>query len=204
MSANQQTIINHDIDRPVEGYVLITTPDAGIQREIAELQSMLNERFGGLVWNTPSSALHITLMDWIAPLVDYGEKKKILFEEIFPSYNATFTEILKDYRSITINFTKVVAAQGAIIVIGQDNGEFNDIRCRFLEKIKLPSNTKQPPAIIHSTIARYQKEADLEPIIDFLAQHPLVFTHQVNHFSLVREDIAPQLKYQLLEKYPLS
>ncbi len=203
MSIIQQTIINHDIGRPVIGYMLNATFRAKEQKEIATLQQKIAERFGSSIWITPPATLHITLMDWIAPLVDYGKSKEGLFEELFPAYDAVFTRLLKDFKQIKINFNEVKATPGAIIILGQDNGEFNNIRSRFLEEVQLLPNTKQPPVIIHSTIARYRKEMDLNPIISFLAQHPVMFTYEVSRFRLVRENTAPQLKYQLLKEYPL-
>lgn len=203
-SATPETVVNYDIERPVLGYMLNTLPDEESRKKIADLQMKVNQRFGDIIWSTPPNTLHITLMDWVAPLVDYEKDKKILFDELFPTYDAALTQILKDYGPITVNFTEAKATPGAIIATGQDKGLFNDIRSRFLSEVELPPNTKEPPTIVHSTIARYRKRVKLEPIADFIAQHPLTFTLKVDHFRLVREDVAPQIKHVLLKKYPLS
>lgn len=200
----QQTVVNHNIGSPVIGYTLNIPLDKRSREEITDLQIRIGQKFGDIIWNTPANALHITLMDWIAPLVDYEKDKKVLFDELFPIYNTAFTQIIKDRKSITVSFAEVRVTSDAIIVVGQDKGEFNDIRSHFLRKVDLPPNTKQPPTIIHSTIARYKRQAKLEPITQFLTKYPLVLTLKVDHFRLVREDIAPQLKYEVLKEYHLS
>lgn len=86
---------------------------------------------------------------------------------------------------------------------GTDNGEFKSIREQFLDKIELLPNTKRPPEIIHSTIARFQKEQELQPIVDFIAREELAFEQVVSSFRLVREAVIPQLEHELIKNYPL-
>lgn len=150
------------------------------------------------------TTLHITLMDWIAPLVDYGTDKYVLFKDMFPQYDKVFTDILREQSPITVHFDSLKVTPGAIILVGHDDGSFKSIRNDFLRQIKLLPNTKQPPLIIHSTIARYTTEQDLQPVIDFVAEQELVFEHFVTHFRLVQEQVVPMLDYNLLKIYPLG
>ena len=46
------------------------------------------------VYTMKSEGLHITVLDWVAPLFDYeGADKRRLYDELYPSYNAAFRRI---------------------------------------------------------------------------------------------------------------
>lgn len=203
-AAAEKTIVNQEIGLPAIGYMLNTLPDETNRKKVAELQAMFTAKFGDVIWNTPPETLHITLMDWLAPLVEYPEDKDLLFERLFASYDAAFTEVLKVHRPIRVRFDMLKVTPNAIILIGHDMGEFQSIREGFLRKIELLPKTKQPPAIIHTTIARFRKEQDLQPIIEFVNGLGVSFEHVVTHFRLVREVIVPQLEYEFIKEYPLA
>lgn len=181
-----------------------TVPSEANCQKVATFQQRLAAHFSDTLWLTPPETLHITLMDWIAPLVDYGTDKEALFKELFPGYDRVFTKLLQQQAPITVHFDTVKVTPGAIILIGHDDGSFKRIRDGFLQQIELLPNTKQPPTIIHSTIARYKTEQNMQPIIDFVATQRLAFDHIVAHFRLAQEQIVPMLDYNLLKEYPLG
>lgn len=189
----------------VDGYMVNTIPSEPNRKKVADFQSRLAARFGSNVWLTPPSTLHITLMDWIAPLVDYGEDKSTLFQRHFAEYDEAMTELTARLKPITVHFNSVRATPGAIILVGEDDGSFQSIREDFLGKIALLPGTKEPPTIIHSSLARFTTEQDLEPLVDFVnKQSELSFDHTVTHFRLVQERVAPQLEHRLIKEYPLE
>ena len=199
-----KTVINHEINKHVNGYMINTVPDTANSQKVAEFQEKLTAQFGDDLWLTPPETLHVTLMDWLAPLVDYGEDKKVLFKGLFPEYDKVFTNILRKQPPITVHFDTLKVTPGAIILVGYDDGSFQHIRNQFTGRIELLPNTKLPPTIIHSTIARYTTEQDLQPIIDFVTSQNLTFDHVVTHFRLAQEQIVPMLNYNLLKEYPLG
>lgn len=199
-----KTSINHDVNKHVNGYMINTVPSEANCQKVATFQQRLAAHFSDTLWLTPPETLHITLMDWIAPLVDYGTDKEALFKELFPGYDRVFTKLLQQQAPITVHFDTVKVTPGAIILIGHDDGSFKRIRDGFLQQIELLPNTKQPPTIIHSTIARYKTEQNMQPIIDFVATQRLAFDHIVAHFRLAQEQIVPMLDYNLLKEYPLG
>ncbi len=198
-----KTSINHEVNKHVNGYMINTVPTDENCHKVAGFQEKLAAQFGDSLWLTPPETLHSTLMDWIAPLVDYGTDKDVLFKGIFPEYDKVFTKLLQQ-PSITVHFDTLKVTPGAIILVGHDDGSFRRIRDNFLRQIELLPNTKQPPTIIHSTIARYTTEQDLRPIGDLVAEQELAFDHVVTHFRLTQEQIVPMLDYNLLKKYPLG
>lgn len=205
MQATQEkTVTTHHIGNSGVGYMVNTLPNSTNVQKIVELQYRLTEQFGGTIWNTPPETLHITLMDWLAPLVDYGESKDKLFKQYFPQYDAVMTRILKDYEPINVHFDTIKVTPNAIIVVGRDAGSFQSIRERFREEGGLLPGTKQAPTIIHSTIARFQREQPIQPIVDFIGKQSLSFDYTVLYFRLVRESVTPMLAHELIKKYPLA
>jgi 2'-5' RNA ligase len=200
----EKTSINQDINRLVNGYMVNAIPSSANGQKVAELQAKLAAQFGDGLWLTPPTTLHITLMDWIAPLVEYGTDKETLFNNVFPEYDEVLSEILQEQPPITVHFDTLKVTPGAIILIGHDDGSFKRIRDNFLKRINLIADTKKPPTIIHSTIARYKTEQDLRPLVDFVADQELVFDCAVSLFRLVQERVTPMLEYNLLKEYHLG
>lgn len=203
MKNTENTIINHDIGRAVTGYMVNAIFDHASKQIIADVQDALGKEFGDSIWLTPIDSLHITLLDWIAPLVDYGEDKSKLFRDHFDQYDAALQTSLLDIKPIFLQFDTVKATPGAVIIAASDNTVLDSIRQHTIDQVTLLEGTKQPPKITHSTIARYNKSFPLEQIICFLEDYSINFTYNVDHFRLIREDIAPQLQYEVLKEYPI-
>jgi hypothetical protein len=179
-----------------------TFDDAAVAR-IKALQAAIQKRFPGEVWLQPPETLHITVMDWLAPLVTYNTDKAELFEQLFNDYDRAFTACVRGIAPITVRFDSVLASPSAIIVKGTDDGSMQHIRDSFMQKISLLPNTKMPPTIIHSSIARFTKEFPIEPLYDFIAQQEITFTYSISEIRLVKELVAPMLQYDLVKSYPL-
>lgn len=204
MIDSQNTLVNDHIAKSVTGYMVNAIFDSDAKQEIEVIQEKLVDSFGDSIWLAPIDSLHMTLLDWIAPLVDYGEDKTHLFQEHFAQYDTALQAALRNVRPITLQFDTIKATPGAIIITASNDTEFNEIRHHFLRKTKLLDGTKQPPTIVHSTIARYKKEVPLKPIMHFVDKQNIRFSFTVDRFRLVREDVAPQLQYKLLKEYPLE
>lgn len=203
MENRERAVINPNIGRDVLGYVVNTLFDEESQQTVAEMQQKIADEFGDSIWAAPPGALHITLMDWIAPLVDYGRDKDQLFAELRPSYEAALENALEGVAPIDVHFNTLKVAPDAIIMIGQDDGQMQQIRHKFLESIDLLPQTKRSPAIIHSSIIRFKNEQDLEPIIDLVAQQKLSLRFAISAFQLVRETSLPMLEYEVIKEYKL-
>ncbi|MBH1980459.1 hypothetical protein I8H89_02985 [Candidatus Saccharibacteria bacterium] len=149
--------------------------------------------------------MHITLMDWLAPLVEYSEDKDKLFEEIFPQYNAILEEILKDFEPINVSFSEFVVSASAIAIKGDNQGTeiFNQIREQFLSRVDLLPDTKRPPNIVHTTIARFIGSIAIEDVSNLLDKLSPSIDETVTGFQLVRETKVPMIEYSTLRHYSL-
>ncbi len=173
------------------------------KRKIREIQEEINKKFEGLIWKTPPEALHITLLVWINSWIDNLTNGDEIFEKLFPDYNEALDNILKKYTPVKIEFNKIEATKDAIILIGKDNGEFQKIRSEFIKKTSIGEKIKQPK-IIHSTIARFQKEYDLEEVNEFLKTFSIAFNETIERFKLPRETKKPMLEYEIKKHYNLA
>lgn len=153
----------------------------------------------------PSQSLHITLLDWIAPLVDYGgQDKKVLFEKIKDKYDEALSGIIGDTQPITVSFTEIKVFPSTIIVLGHDDGQFQKIRDKFLEAVELLPGTKLPPNIIHSSIIRFTGEIPIKDVEQFVAQCTVNFTQIIDSFRLVHSTREPMLEFEVLKEYKLA
>lgn len=199
-----KTITGTSIHKPFVGFMVNSELSEESKQKVAKVQGQLTQKFGNGIWHQPPESLHITLFDWIAPLIDYGEDKDALFEKIFEQYDKVATEAFRNTQPIEITFNQVKVAPAAVFAVGEDQGQYNQIRQYFLDNIELLPNTKKPPEIIHFTVSRFTEEIEFEPIEAFLQSLDFSMTQEVNSFRLVREEIDPMLKFKTLKEYKLG
>lgn len=199
-----RTEVSPEIGKNAISYVLNVALSKENQERVTELQRKLKSLNDDAIWLSPAESLHITLMDWIAPLVDYDEDKDELFKGVFEQYDKCLSEILNKVQPFEVTFESIIAKPKAIFIKGADRGEFNLIRSSFLDKITLMPNTKLPPKIIHFTVGRFTKEVNLEPIERITNNLGLELTQEVSAIRLVREAKVPMLNYEVIKEYKLN
>lgn len=150
--------------------------------------------------------LHITVLDWVAPLFEYGGvDKRELFQELKATYEPAFRRITEAMAPFEVHFGEVRVTSGTIILVGRDNGQFQALREKFLQSVSLPAGGKQPPNIIHSSLARFTPPAiDLGPIEEYVSSHPLTITQHVSAFRLIEARDGTMQDFVVLDSYPLE
>lgn len=187
------------------GYVVNTEFTDENKKTLVSLMDDIRAEFGEAVFCMPEKSLHITLLDWIAPLVDYGgQNKDGLFDSIRPEFDKTLSEIISGIRPITVRFDQIRVSPSTIIITGSDNGEFRDIRDNFINSVELLPGTKLPPEIIHSSLARFTKAIDLNAVNSYIASKDIYITQQVTGFRLVRTTKEPLMEFEELKRYYLG
>ncbi len=188
------------------GYMVNTLLSHESQLAIAEIQDSLQDRFPTILWSTPPEALHVTLLDWLAPLVDYNQSKDDLYKKLFAEYDTALNDALTNIKPIEVHFNKVLVSSSAIALVADDTNihPFTTIRTRFLDSVVLLPDTKQPPTIVHSTIARFIGTAALDEVRMFAETLHVSVHETIKGFQLVRETELPMLAYTAIKKYPLS
>lgn len=187
----------------VNGYLINSSLSETGKDIIEKLQNVCVKELQNSIWCTPPETLHITLMDWFAPLVKYDTHPDKLFSTHFPQYDNVMLETIERQKCISVHFNKIRVSQKAIFIQGEDDGSYSRIRTNFLQKVTLLPETKRPPKIIHSTIACFTKEIDFETVSNFIESLTIDFIEDINDFRLVNELQTPMQKYNILKRYGL-
>lgn len=199
-----QTQVVEWVRQPFEGYIMNTAFSPVNAAQLMQLIRAIEAEFGDGVFCMPEASLHITLLDWIAPLVDYdGQDKRQLFEHIRGDYDKALIEIFDDEEPFTVTFDTIQVAPSTIFITGHDNGQYERIRAKFLDKVELLPNTKRPPGIIHSSLARFTKEIDLDQVAAFIAKQKIAFEQPIVNFRLIHTSREPMLEFEVLKTYEL-
>lgn len=158
--------------------------------------------------------LHITVLDWVAPLFAYTDEqgqpldaqgRRRLFESMRPSYDAAFSRITSSIEPFNVHFTELKVTPGTIILIGQDNGQFQSLRGQFVDSVTRPPGTKNPPEIVHSSLARFIAPAiEMAPIEEYARAHPIDIVQRIDGFRLVETRREPMQDFEVLKTYPLN
>lgn len=193
------------IGKDAIGYMVNTGLSNEAAAQIKIIQQSAREVFAGDLWLTPVESLHVTLLDWLAPLVDYHQDKDMLFGNIRAPYDEALDDILNDVTKQSIVFNRLLVSPSAIAIVA-DNAtpHFNTIRQTFLSHINLLPGTKQPPMIVHATIARFTGNYDAKKAELFAQQNDISIPEIISSFRLVRETKLPMLDYAILKTYPLK
>lgn len=168
--------------------------------------SGLNEHVHEGIYTMRPEGLHITVLDWVAPLVDYkGTDKRKLYVDLRETYDSAFRAITDSMESFDIQFNEIRVTPSTIILLGHDGGQFQSLRDRFMASVQLPEGGKQPPDIIHSSLARFiAPEIDLTPVQDYADTHPLVLTQNIAEFRLVETRREPMQDFKVIDAYKLA
>lgn len=185
-------------------YTIALIASIQLQDQVSVLQDEILSNLGSSVWVTPANGLHATLLE-IIQTKDYEEDTKDrLFKKHEQEYRTLPKRIITGFQQQTVLFDTIEASQNAIIIRASDSSFLNSLRKELNESVRLPNETKDPPDITHSTIARFSEEVDLSRVQELIAS--LEFEHQetVEKFHLVTDLVPPDFNYKTLEVFPLS
>lgn len=195
---------NHDIGRDVVGFVVNCSLSDSTRRSIANLQAELDHFEPGLLWSSPPESLHVTLLDWIAPLVRYSTDPATLYQLVSTRYDRWLNHVLTDEPPIDIVFNEVVVSPDAVVVKARDSLPFERIREAFVVGAGLPPMTKRPPRIVHATICRFLAVRPIEALTTAAGALSIEITDRIEAFRLIRETRTPMLEFDVLKTYSLS
>lgn len=191
-------------ERPVHGYTINSGVSDRLAHEVHKIQTSLAENFPEAVWTAPRDSLHITLLDWLTPPVEYGQSKDDLFRSIESEYTHVMESIFRKQHSIEVVFDTIEVHPAAIIVRGHDDGSYRRIREQFLDRVDLLPGTKPPGHIIHSTIGRFLQPIDIEEVKSVIKGMSLVVPEKISEFRLVRERQDFMQRYETLRRFTLE
>jgi hypothetical protein len=152
----------------------------------------------------PPKALHITLCEIVQSRKIYSYDKEALFELRSEEYFHGAGQVLTNTPAFSVVFDQIEVSLDAIIVRSSESAVFNDIRTKLLGSISLPDETRRPPDITHSSIARYLKRIDVESVRAAAANHTIGFAEPITEFKLLKTFVPPLLEYEELASFQLK
>lgn len=198
-----KTVPSNFIGQKNTGYVLLTLLSEKTRNQIVSLLKDLTSELPGVLWPMPPAQLHITLCEIIQPK-PYADDKDILYQQHKDLYENEPSKILSRLPKFTITLDTIECSPQAIIVKSSDASSFNHIRDRLVKSLPLPNETRTPPDIIHTSIARYLKEVDLESVKQIAAQHKVHIEEEITGFKLIKTKVSPLQEYEVIKNYPLA
>jgi hypothetical protein len=193
------------LGRSCSGYIVnaeFTDDNADV---ISGFLEDVEARFGNAVYCMPKKSLHITLLDWIAPLFDYGGKdKEALFAQVREQYDGALAEATGSQQPFDVRFNKLRVFPNTIVLLGEDDGQFAAMRSAFVDNVELLPDTKRPPQIIHSSLVRFKEELDMSEVEEFVAGYDLDITQPIEAFRLIHTKREPLAEFDILKLYDLG
>lgn len=197
-----KTIPSDNIGKANIAYSLVALLSKNAQLKITNLLEALDQDLPRVIWPVPPEALHVTLCEIIG-IADYGQDKEALYAMHHEKYEQLIKEILATTRPVMLDFNTLEASPRAIILTAEDDGTFGRLRESLAAKLPLPQKTQLPPAIIHSSIARYIKETDLEQVRRIVQGYSLSLSEEIHEFRLIKSTVFPALTYKTICSYRL-
>lgn len=196
------TSITPNIGIQDNAYALVALLSLEARTSVVQLQKTLQAELGDALWLMPPEALHITLLEIIQPK-PYSQDKQALFERHREEYLTGTAAVMEKVRPVTAIFNEMVVSPQAVILKTQSGERFNAIRRDLLDKLPLPAETSAPPDIIHTSIARFTQEIDLELVGRAAGKLDIELKETTTEFQLVHNIVPPLLKYKTLQTYLL-
>ncbi len=192
------------INEPAIGYLYVALLSKSAQEKISKLLQAMHAELPDVIWPMPPEALHLTLCEVIQARKPYSEDKETLFKRREQEYLTGAADALSTVSPFTVRIDQIEVSPEAIIVRSRDGTAFNDIRAKLLGHISLPDETKRPPDIIHSSIARYTRSVDIEAVRAVATRQALSFNEPITEFKLLKTLVPPLLQYEEIASFPLK
>jgi len=188
------------------GFVINAAFSAENASLISQWLEGLNQRVPQGIYTMPLQSLHITVLDWVAPLFDYGgADKRALYAQLYKTYEPVLRTTTDSMGTFDIQFSELKVTPGAIILVGQDDGQFAHLRDTFMNAVEMPEGGKQPPTIIHSSLARFiAPQIKLSQVEDYVIEHPLDFIQTISEFRLIETRREPMQDFSVIDNFKLT
>ncbi len=174
-----------------------------IQIAVAELQKKLVQELGDAIKLPKPQSLHITLVSVVQPKIYSKPSRKELFDEYKSILSERPKQIIGSFPASDIRFNKVSGDEKAIAILASNPSSFNNIRQKLTEKIPFPAETRQPPTVMHCTIARYQKQIEFVKVQKVINDLHIDFVERISQVHLF-EDFDRNDPHKILATFDLK
>ena len=184
------------------GYVLLALMPDEARRQIEKLLVDLAAELPGVLWTMPSSQLHITVCEIIQPK-PYDEDRDVLYDLYKDRYEYGLAELLATTKKFTITLDTIEVSPQAVILRSSNSDYLNNLRADIVASMPLSQETRTPPDITHSSIARFIKEVDVETVQQVIDRITPCIKIEIDELTLLKNLVMPLEKYEVIQTFPL-
>lgn len=177
-----------DFDRETEGYIVIAPLPEHVKNYIGSIQEHLRAELPpSSLWLPQGDQLHITFAHIVSPDANYQISREEVFNSLRSNAELAVSQAADNVMGNRVTFNEVKVFPGAVILTGIDDGTIDQARANFADEIQAPDETRKPPKIIHTTIARFNEPIALDKVRQAVADiHPEV-AFEIPSLQLIQE-----------------
>lgn len=193
-------------DNRSDGHIIIAPLSKKTRQAIYDIQNKISDTLPvGSLWLPSGKQLHITFAHLISPDATYDSNKDDLWRSLEVGAKKSLYQITTEHPKIDIVFEKIEAFLSTIIVKWKDDGVIDELRRKFTKLVQIPKNTRVPPNIIHTTIARFKKEISFEEVKETVARLEWKqITENISSLELIHEEKIFVQEHSILNSYLLK
>ena len=177
-----------DFNRETEGYIVIAPLPEHVKNYIGSIQEHLGSELpSSSLWLPEGDQLHITFAHVVSPDAEYDDPREEVFNSLRANAEVAVSHAAGNVTGNRVTFNEIKVFPGAVILTGIDNGTFDRARAIFADEVQAPDETRKPPKIIHTTIARFNEPIALDRVRQAVAEiHPEV-AFEIPSLQLIQE-----------------
>lgn len=189
--------------QPCCAYNLHIGLEKAVAVQLSQIQESLLAQERSLL-KVPEEALHISVA-WLLPVHEnFALPKPVLWQMRRDKWEAVITDVLASVGSFEIAYDSVIATDSAVIALANPVDAVNLIRLELARSLAVPWAISRGQ-FVHTTLFRYS--CPLVAPSAFLAgvaALDLSIEVQVREILLVREEVFPSLKFEIVGRYLLE
>lgn len=191
------------LDSPADGYIVIAPFSDETKSSLMALQDKITETIPrSALWLPEGDQLHMTFAHIISPDAKYAESTRSLFARVGGAAVSALQAIVPSDLDVPVRFDRIEAFPGSIVVMGSDDGTVQRLRGAFARHFERPEGTRPAPEIIHTTIARFREEIDLDIVRKCIADLSVSLETHLTQLQLIHEQKIFVQAHQVLETFP--
>jgi hypothetical protein len=190
--------------RPCLAYNVQIELDPRAKASLGKLQQSLHQAEPSLL-ACPRETLHVSVAWLLAVHASYPVPKDSLWERHAEEWTTELNRIAAESAAFRITYREVVATDSAVIAIAEPVKPVNRIREMIRIRLRLPSETRNEAALVHTTLFRYSGQlSDPKKFLAMLEDTSADATAEVDELVVTKELVYPSLEAEVLARLPLA
>jgi hypothetical protein len=190
--------------QPCSAYNVQIQPSLDARRSLSAVQDRLLELEPNLL-RVPLDAMHISVAWLLAVRQLYPLDKDVLWQRHGSTWLADVARIAAASDYFPLTYRSVIATDTAVVALAEPPERVNLIRGAIARTVRLPPETRNRAALVHSTLFRYRSPLrDPSFFLRATERTELAIGTTADALVVSREEIFPSLKTTVLGRYPLG